>query len=371
MRVSRRLIYLLGAAALAAAAVVAAGQFRGPPAGMAAVAPGDPAPVRAAAVETAVATTGAMIDDIAVVGSLQPSESVVVQPEIAGRIVRFGFRDGAEVRRGDLLVELDPAILRAELAKARSDLVLARTNSDRANQLASQGTGTLRARDEALAVLQAAQANFELAQARLERSEIRAPFSGIVGLRRYSIGAYVAPGDGIVDLAAVDPVRVDFRIPELFLSAIRTGQRVAVSADAVPGRAFDGTIYAIHPVVDENGRALRLRATLPNPDGSLRPGLFVRIRVVVEERPDAVLVPEAAVFPVEGGKYVYRLDGDRAVLTEVRLGRRKPGLVEIASGLAAGEVVVTAGHQRLRDGAPVVVVRRDDARPPSGGGSRG
>lgn len=363
MAVSRRLIYVLACSAIAAAAVLAASHFRGLPPGMAAVGPAEPAPKRAAAVETAPATTGVVVDDIAVVGSLQPSESVVIQPEIAGRIVRFGFQDGSRVREGGVLVELDPAILRAELSKARSDLALARSNSDRASQLASQGTGTLRARDEATAVLQAAQANLELAQTRLERTEIRAPFSGVVGLRQFSVGAYVAPGDGIVELAAVDPVRVDFRVPELFLSSIRNGQKIAVTADALPGRTFDGTIYAIHPIVDENGRALRLRAALPNPEGTLHPGLFVRIRVVVEERTNAVLVPEAAVFPVERKTYVYRVVDGRAVLTEVRLGRRKPGQVEIASGLAAGQVVVTAGHQRLSDGVAVEVVAEEDVRP--------
>lgn len=356
MRGGRRLIFALLALVLAGGAVFVAEQLRGP---VSSAAPGDARPPRILpAVETAAATTGAVIDDIAVVGSLQPSESVVIQPEISGRIIRFGFSDGARVQKGDVLVELDPAILRAELAKARSDLVLARTNSERANQLATQGTGTLRARDEALAVLQAAQANFELAQTRLERTEIRAPFAGVIGLRQFSVGAYVTPGDRIVELAATDPVRVDFRVSELYLSSIRTGQRITLTADARPGRTFEGEIYAIHPIVDENGRALRVRASLPNGDGALQPGLFVRIRVVVEERPDAVLVPESAVFPVEQKKYVYRLEDGRAVLTEVQLGRRQPGLVEIARGLSAGQTVVTAGHQRLSDGVQVEVVGR-------------
>ncbi|BBK43629.1 MexH family multidrug efflux RND transporter periplasmic adaptor subunit [Allostella vacuolata] len=361
MASKRRVGYLALLVALAAGAVFAVSHFRDGASRLSAANRAQPAPVRAVAVETAAVTVGTVIDDISVIGSLQPTESVVIQPEISGRIVRFGFADGARVKKGDLLVELDPAILRAELAKARSDLTLARTNSERANQLATQGTGTLRSRDEALAVLQAAQANLDLAQARLERTEIRAPFSGAVGLRMFSVGAYVSPGDRIVELAATDPVRVDFRVSEIFLTSLRNGQRISVTADALPGRTFSGDIYAIHPIVDENGRAVRVRASLPNPDGALYPGLFVRIRVVVEERRNAVLVPESAVFPVDQKKYVYRVENGRAVLNEVRLGRRQPGMAEIVSGLGRDATVVTAGHQQLRDGAAIEVVARASA----------
>lgn len=356
MAIKRRLGYLALTAALGAAAVFGVGYYRDGTQGLSAANTEGPAKPLSIAVETAKVTTGKVVDDINVVGSLQPTESVVVQPEIPGRIVRFGFTEGARVKKGDVLVELDPAILRAELAKARSDLTLARTNSERASQLASQGTGTLRARDEALALLHASQANYELAQARLERTEIRAPFAGVVGLRMFSIGAYVSPGDQIVELAAIDPIRVDFRASEVFLTSIRNGQRIAVTADALPGRTFSGEIYAIHPIVDVNGRAIRLRASIPNPDGTLYPGLFVRVQVVVEERPNAILAPEAAIFPVDQKKYVYRIEKGHAVLTEVKLGLRKPGQVEIAAGLDRDAVVVTAGQQQLRDGALVEVV---------------
>ena len=354
MAIKRRLGYLIATVALGAGVVLGVGHYRD---GSSRVSAANTEKARPAiAVETAKVAIGVVVDDINVVGSLQPNESIVVQPEIPGRIVRFGFTDGARVKKGDLLVELDPAILRAELAKARSDLTLARTNNERANQLASQGTGTLRARDEALAVLQATQANYELAQARLDKAEIRAPFSGVVGLRMFSLGAYVSPGDQIVELAAIDPIRVDFRASEIFLTSIRNGQRISITADALPGRTFSGEIYAVHPIVDVNGRALRLRASVPNPDGTLYPGLFVRVQVVVEERPNAILAPEAAIFPVDQKKYVYRVADGRAILTEVTLGRRKPGLVEIVSGLARDATVVTAGQQQLRDGARVEVV---------------
>ena len=296
-------------------------------------------------------------EDIRAVGSLQPNESVVVAPEIAGRIAAIRFREGEPVAAGAVLVELDSGILRAELAKARSDLTLAQANHQRAITLANQGIGTLRARDEAVAALQVEQANVALAEARLEKTVVASPFDGLAGLRAVSVGAFVTPGARIVEIADVDPIKVDFRVPELALPALRPGQTVRIDVDALPGRTFDGTIYAIDPIVDPNGRAVRLRARVPNPDGALSPGLFARVRIAVGRREAAILVPESAVFVADGRTLVYRLADGRATLAEVTLGQRLPGRVEVVAGLAAGDIVITAGHQQLRDGLKVEVVR--------------
>jgi membrane fusion protein (multidrug efflux system) len=286
---------------------------------------------------------------------LQPNEAVIVSSEIAGRIERLRFTEGEEVEAGDVLVELDSTILRAELAKIQSDLTLAEANRERAMTLAQRGAGTLRARDEAIAAHQAAVANVALAQARLDKASITAPFSGIVGLRAVSAGAYVTPGDRLVGLADIDPIKVDFRVPELVLSSVRTGQAIRVTVDAVPGRTFEGRIYAIDPTVDVNGRAVRLRARVPNPDRVLFPGLFARVQIVVERRENAVLVPESAVFSRGQERLVYRVVDGRAVLTRVELGQRRPGQVEVIAGLGHEAVVVTAGQQQVRDGARVEI----------------
>ena len=296
-------------------------------------------------------------EDIRAVGSLQPNESVVVAPEIAGRIAAIRFREGEPVAAGAVLVELDSGILRAELAKARSDLTLAQANHQRAITLANQGIGTLRARDEAVAALQVEQAIVALAEARLEKTVVASPFDGLAGLRAVSVGAFVTPGARIVEIADVDPIKVDFRVPELALPALRPGQTVRIDVDALPGRTFDGTIYAIDPIVDPNGRAVRLRARVPNPDGALSPGLFARVRIAVGRREAAILVPESAVFVADGRTLVYRLADGRATLAEVTLGQRLPGRVEVVAGLAAGDIVITAGHQQLRVGLKVEVVR--------------
>ncbi|MGB5082115.1 MAG: efflux RND transporter periplasmic adaptor subunit [Burkholderiales bacterium] len=308
-------------------------------------------PSRAIAVEAARVTLDTVVEELQAVGTLRPNEAVTVAPEIAGRIERIAFREGQTVGAGDVLVELDASILRAELAKARSDLVLARANRERTTTLAGQGMGTMRARDEALAAFQAAEANLALAEARLQKATLRAPLSGIVGLRAVSVGAYVAPGERIVELTGIHPIKLDFRVPELALSSVRRGQRVRITLDALPGRVFEGEIYAIDPVVDIAGRAIRLRARIPNPKGELSPGLFARVRLVVERRDNALLVPEAAIFAREDKQLVYRVVDGRAVQTEVVLGKRRPGQVEIRSGLARDALVVTAGHQQIREGA--------------------
>ncbi len=311
---------------------------------------------RAIVVEVERVAVSTVVEDIRAVGTLRPNESVVIAPEIAGRLSRIRFNEGDRVKAGDVLVEIDPVILKAELDKARSEVALAKANHDRALTLAQQGTGTLRARDEAVAAFQAAQANVALAEARLEKATIAAPLSGIMGLRSVSVGAYLTPGTPIVELADVDPLKVDFRVPELRVASLHAGQAIVIAADALPGATFEGTIYAIDPTVDVNGRAIRLRARVPNPEGRLSPGLFVRLQIVVERRQDAVLVPESAVVAEAGKTFVYRIAGNRAERAEVTLGQRRPGVVEVRKGLDGEDTVVTAGHQRLGDGAVVEIV---------------
>lgn len=316
-----------------------------------------PGAERVVTVEAEPVAVDTVLEDIRAVGTLEPDESIIVSPEIAGRIERINFSEGDEVAAGAALVTLDAATLRAELDKARSDLSLAEQNRERAMTLAQRGTGTLRARDEAVAAYQVAQADLALAQARLEKATINAPFSGMVGLRAVSAGAYVTPGTRIVELAKIDPIKVDFRVPELVLSSLRPGQPIRLAVDALPNRTFEGEVYVIDPIVDENGRAVRLRARIANPERVLKPGLFARVRIVVDRRENAVLVPESAIFAEGGRRLVYRVVEGRAALTDVELGHRRPGQVEVLSGLAPGDVVVTAGQQQVRDGGRVEVMQ--------------
>lgn len=312
---------------------------------------------RVATVEAASVATDTVVRTINAVGSLKPNEAVVISPEIAGRIARLPFGEGDKVAAGDTLVSLDADILRAEIDKAQSALNLAEANRERAMTLAKQGTGTLRARDEANAAFLEAEANLTLARARLAKATIKAPFSGVVGIRAVSVGAYVNPGDRIVGLADVDPIKVDFRVPALALSRLQPGMTIHATVDAFPGQTFEGKVYVIDPIVDANGRAVRLQARIPNPERRLFPGLFARVRIELDRHENALLIPESAVFAEGDQRYVYRIVDGRAVRTKVELGQRRPGQVEVRKGLDRESVVVTAGQQKIQDGSRVTIVK--------------
>jgi membrane fusion protein (multidrug efflux system) len=273
-------------------------------------------------------------------------------------VTKLGFEEGAPVKRGQMLVALDATILNTELKQARAELGLARDSFERAKQLASRGTGTQVALEQATAQLAAAEAKVANVEARLEKATINAPFDGVVGLRAVAVGNYVTAGQNLITLTDADPIKVDFRVPEIFLGQVQDGQAIQITVDAIPGRTFEGRIYAIDPVVDVDGRAIRLRAQVANPDGALKPGLFARVTIITGSNANALLVPESAVFPDGSGRAVYVVDDGKAALTKVETGKRLRGKVEVTSGLEAGMQVVTAGQMRLRDGAAVEVARR-------------
>lgn len=314
------------------------------------------APVpRAVTVEAMPVTIGTVTRSITAVGTLQSNESVILRPEISGRVQAIHFQEGERVEAGAPLLSLDDSVYRAELAQAEAGLNLSRQNSQRAQELFQRRVGTARTRDEATAALRASQAEVALAKARLDKTKLVAPFSGVLGLRRVSVGDYVNPGQEIVNLENIDPIKVDFRVPEPSLSEIREGQTVEVQVDAFPGETFTGQAYAIDPRIDASGRSVVIRARLENDDRRLRPGLFARVEVIVDRRQNAVLVPEQAIVPLQDRTAVFRVVDDKAVLTTVSLGQRRAGMVEVLDGLSESDVVVTAGQLKIRDGSIVSV----------------
>jgi len=316
----------------------------------AATPPAGPAP---ATVATAPVTVEAVRRQIEAVGTLRSDESVILRPEIAGRVVEILFDEGQKVTKGTPLLRLDAAIAKAQLDQARAGLELSRANNERAEDLSRRGAGTLRARDEALAKLRADEAAVELAQATLDKSTILAPFTGILGLRRVSVGSYVTPGQDLVNIEDIDRLKVDFRIPEIHSQQLALGQAIRVALDAIAGATYDGEVYAIDPAFDPNGRAAILRARLPNRDGKLRSGMFARVTLFVEERQDSITVPETALVPVGQDQFVFRVVNGRAAMTRVETGQRRRGKVEVVSGLDRTAVIVVEGALKLRDGTPV------------------
>ena len=311
---------------------------------------------RSMPVEVAVARKATATDDLWAIGSLRSDEGVQISSELTGRIAEITFKEGEEVKAGDVLVKLDDALAKAEVADAKARLDLAQANFERAQSLSRSGSGTERAFDEATSALATSRATLQLAETRLAKLSITAPFDGRVGLRDLSIGAYATPGAPIVNLEKIDQLKVDFRLPETVLTEVSVGQDVEVTVDALRGRTFTGQVYAIDPHVDVNGRSLRIRARLANPEMVLRPGLFARVIIKGLEERQVVRVPESAVVPSGNDKLVFSIIGGKAKENKVTVGRRRAGEVEIMTGIEEGTQVVISGQTRLRDGAPVEVI---------------
>ncbi len=296
---------------------------------------------------------------ITAVGSLRSDESITVRPEVPGRISVIGFQEGQRVAKGSTLVRLDPAINEAEVQQARANMKLAQSKFDRAVDLAKSNFISGQARDEAENNLRVAEASLQLAEARLARMEIKAPFAGIVGLRLVSLGDYVKEGADIVNLESIDLLKVDFRVPEVYLRQVNVGQTLAVTLDALPGKAFEGKVFAVNPLIDAAGRSVVIRALVRNTDTSLRPGMFARVRLFTRDAAESLVVPETALLPSGDEQFVFKLVDSKAQRVRVEIGQRRDGKVEILQGLAPDDMIVTAGQQKIRDGAQVRIAGND------------
>ena len=287
----------------------------------------------------------------------------MLRPEVGGRITQLNFHDGQRVRRGQVLVQLDDQLPRAQIQQSRAELSIAQANHKRNQELVAQGFISQRSVDESAANLEVAQAKLALAQATAQRLKILAPFDGIAGIRGVNVGDYLKDGADIVNIEDLDAVYVDFRLPERLQSKVRPGQTAQVTFDALPGVRYAALVQAISPQIDADGRAIAVRGCIDNRRLQLRPGMFARVTTVFSERSDARVVPEEAIVPDGSSPYVLKVvegkePGSKVTRrTPVQLGVRSPGWVEVLDGLSAGDLVVTAGQQRIRkDGTEVRVV---------------
>lgn len=324
-------------------------------AAVSAPAPAAPAANPRVKVEVAPVSRVRLERSVAAVGTLRSHDSVMLRPEISGRIAQINFSEGGKVARGQVLVRLDDSVAKARLQQARANLKLAGSQYNRSVELNKQGFVSKQARDEAASNLAVQQAAVALAEAELEKTAIQAPFDGLVGLRTVSVGDYVGPGTDLVPIEAIDPLNVDFRIPEQFLSAVSVGARLHVTFDAIAGLQREGSVGAISPQVDVGGRSLLLRANVPNADYMLRPGLFARVQLELAETMGLV-IPESALAPSGDAQYVFRVEGGVVRRVMVQIGQRAGARVEIVSGLNEGDSVVVSGLQKVRDGVAVEVL---------------
>jgi membrane fusion protein (multidrug efflux system) len=326
---------------------------------------------RASAVEVAKVQTQLLVDETQAVGSLRSRQGVMLRPEVAGRVKQIFFNDGQRVRKGQLLVQFEDQLQLAQVSQARAELSIAEANHKRNQELVGQNFISKRSLDESGAALEVARAKLSLADATLQRLKVLAPFDGIAGLKQINVGDYLKDGADMVNIEDLDAVLLDFRLPERFQAKIRAGQKAQLTVDALPGRPFTAIVQAVDPLIEANGRSVGVRGCIDNRQQALRPGMFARVNAVFGSRENALVIPEEAVIPQGGRSFVVKVvAGEKpdTLISErvaVRLGLRLPGKVEVLEGLAEGDTVVTAGHQRLqKDGTAVRVV---DLSQPGGG----
>lgn len=314
--------------------------------------PGGPRGNDTLAVTVAPVAQELLEDRVTTTGTLLPWEAVDVRAEVAGRVVAINFAEGGVVGRGQTLVSLDTDVLRAQIEGARTRRDLARTQAQRYRELFEIGGLSRQELDQADSEARVLDAQLAELAAEVRRRQVVAPFAGQIGLRQVSVGAYVAPGDPIATLRVTGQLRLEFTVPERYLGRLREGQPVRFS---VPGQEdpFVGTIYATEPNVDAATRAFTVRARVRNPGGALVPGAFAEVELVLDEIPEALLIPTASVITGADSTTVFVVRGGAAVPRAITTGVRTADRIQVTSGLSADDVVLTSGLNQVRPGQAI------------------
>lgn len=304
-------------------------------------------PVTATVVEDA-----ALDNNLRITGSLLANESVVLRSEVSGIVERIYFKEGQKVRKGQLLVQLDNDELRAEIEKLEYTKKLNEDIEYRQEQLLAREAISQEEYETSLTTLNTIRAELKLKQVQLGKRQIRAPFSGIIGLRRISEGAYLNPADNIGTLYSINPIKIDFAVPGRYAAEVDEGDKISFTTDASDKR-FTGEIYAIEPQVDPTTRTLQVRALSSNEEGALLPGQFTKIQLTLETYEKALMIPSEAVIPELNGKKVFLSRNGAAVSKNITTGIRTADKIQVISGLEAGDTLITSGMQQLQEGTPV------------------
>ena len=299
------------------------------------------------------------------VGSLQAVQGVTVEAELAGKVVQIAFEPGTKVRAGDLLVKQDTSLEEAQLRAAEAAATLAKNNLERTKELFAKNTISKSEWDNAETQFKQAVAQGDAIRATIAKKNIRAPFAGLLGIRLINLGEFLHEGDAIVSLQALDPIFVNFLLPQQELAKMGLGLKVRVTTDALPGEVIEGTVTAINPQVDASTRNIRIQATVANPRERLRPGMFAEVAVVLPDRNEVLAIPATSVLYAPYGDSIFVVDDKkgegggqpvRVVRQQfARLGEKRGDFVSVLSGLKEGETVVSTGVFKLRNGQDVVV----------------
>jgi len=295
-----------------------------------------------------------IVDEIEALGTARANESIEIQPRISSLIESFAFTEGQDVEAGDVLVHLEDNEIDAGLRLAEANLSESRSLYNRSKSLADTQAISASNLDQLLAQVRVDEASVEAARARLDNTVIRAPFSGRVGLRRVSPGSFVNTATIITTLDDISQIKLDFSVPETFLTVLSQGMNISAESLVYPDRIFEGIVASIDTRIDPISRAVQVRAILPNEEELLKPGMFMSVDLK-RDRGEVVVAPEQAIVPEGGSQFVFVVANGVAEKRRVHLGRRIPGFVSIEAGLEAGESVITEGTHKVRDGSEVEV----------------
>jgi len=299
-------------------------------------------------------------NNIDAAGSLLSNESLSIQPETTGRITGIFFKEGTHVSKGDLLVKLFDGDLQAQLEKLKLQKALASQMLERQKNLLSVNGISQQDVDNTQNQVASVQADIDYNQAEIQKTEIRAPFSGIVGLRSVSEGAIVSPTTVIANLEQTTPIKLDFSIPEKYRSEIKKGDPITFTVAELPDETFDGRIYAIDPAIDLATRSIHIRALSENKSGRLSPGSFANIHIEFREIPDALMIPTQSLVPTTRDPQVVVIKNGKAEFVDVQTGLRNSDQVQITHGLHAGDTIITAGTMQSKPGLPVQISHLDN-----------
>ena len=314
------------------------------------------------AVEIVEVSVQNVADKFEAVGTIKANESITVVAEIDAAVTGLPFVEGGEIKRGELIAQLDDSQLSAEVARAEALRAQRQAFYDRIFAIVELKAGAPQDLDDAAAALKVAEANLALANARFAKTKVIAPFDGIIGSRRVSIGAFLRSGQAITDLANIDAIRVNFSAPERYISLLRKGAAVTVSTTAYPGYELKGTIIVIEPILDSATRSARIIARVENPGRKFRAGMSANVSVILSERSQALTIPNESVFASGNETFVFVVQPDSIVArVSIKLGTRSAEVVEVLQGLEPGMKVVRAGHQKLFEGAKVMPVSSQGA----------
>ena len=302
---------------------------------------------------------------LAAVGSVTAVQGVELRAELAGTVREIAFESGGTAAKGQVLVRLETSSEEAQLRSAEAQVELARLNLERARDLRAQGVTSQSDLDSRDAAFRQTMGEVDIVRAVIAKKTIRAPFAGRLGIRSVNLGQFVNPGDAIVSLHSLDPVYVDFSVPEQQLRQIERAMAVRVTTDAAPGRVFTGKVTALNPEVDAATRSIKVQATVVNGGGDLRPGMFARVQLVLPESKPLLVIPATAVLHAPYGDSVFVITDVRdeksgvtakqAQMTTVRLGETRGDFVAVTMGLQPGQTIATSGVFKLRNGSPVAV----------------